>query len=933
MCQILKLILFCLVLISQGCRRDATQASGKTLPEDATRDLQEVFQPEKADSLFKVAENYARHNKTDSALLIHLRVIESLEKVSPDDERLLRSLRKVALHYLVEVKYEQADKFFERARRLAEKISSPDTILIRIYNNLASCKLQLSDYPTALSLMQKVLQLVRMHENESPLSIARIHRKLGSISFYKKDYEEAIRQYSNSIRLTNPIDNVELAQINSQIGMVYNAAKMNHRSLQYYLKALQYLQRSSTYETDEKAKVYLQKAFAHLDLGQFDSARYCLSRNLQIRRKVFGEKNSNTFGAKYSLGTFYFTTQNYDSAIWYLQSSLISLIKNFDQQDVLANPRPALDELNIDVVHALLSKAKTLKSIFEIGRDRIELLEGSLSTYLLADSVFGVFCSNNLRDDAVLVQMENKRMPYPEMLQTSVELYNLTGASRYLFKAFEIMERSRATLLRNALGRAQAFGTAGISNAFLEKENELTRLRAELLQQLGRVSGSQKKVDSLYEKLFKVNSLHADLQLDLEKSNPNYAAIRYGIRELDQHDLKVLLNKKNAVLLEFLWSEGAIYGLLITKDTVRLQVIPVTDSIKNAVEDYGQGLLADVENLQDMKKFKTFLQASRYLYHHLLDKFLKEVTPGIHLIVSADGPLATLPFEAMVTEEGIHNEVNYKLPYLILQHPISYTYSSDILVHQSLRPREGDRLLAYGYAGTRKALKTTRNEADLPGTEKEVLAIRQVMKNGQNEYLLEGAASERSFKKHAGEFDIVHLAVHGKADTLNSLNSRLIFRTEADTVEDGSLYAHELYDMNLQNLDLAVLSACESGVGKQQAGEGVMSIARGFSYAGCPSLIISLWKIDDGTSAEVMSSFYQYTSEGKDLDEALALAKNNYLTRASEFTSHPYYWSAFLDVGDTRAIKNTNFNGVWTILIIIILIVLFISIQKLQGRS
>jgi len=108
-----------------------------------------------------------------------------------------------------------------------------------------------------------------------------------------------------------------------------------------------------------------------------------------------------------------------------------------------------------------------------------------------------------------------------------------------------------------------------------------------------------------------------------------------------------------------------------------------------------------------------------------------------------------------------------------------------------------------------------------------------------------------------------------------------------------------------------VLSACESGVGKQQAGEGVMSIARGFSYAGCPSLVISLWKIDDGTSAQVMKGFYNYLSDGAPLDISLARAKEDYIKSASEFNSHPFYWAAFLQVGDVREldIRKPNWWG------------------------
>lgn len=172
---------------------------------------------------------------------------------------------------------------------------------------------------------------------------------------------------------------------------------------------------------------------------------------------------------------------------------------------------------------------------------------------------------------------------------------------------------------------------------------------------------------------------------------------------------------------------------------------------------------------------------------------------------------------------------------------------------------------------------------------------------------------------------MAHLAIHGVADTVNALQSRLIFRAGGDSLEDGQLYAHELYDLNLEQLDLAVLSACESGIGKNQAGEGVMSMARGFAYAGCPSIVISLWKLDDRTAAKVMRSFYAHLSENEPIDDALTNAKSDYLSSANEFKSHPSYWAAFLAVGDTRPLDlNRSKAWIWTVTLLVISSVVFL---------
>jgi CHAT domain-containing protein len=390
-----------------------------------------------------------------------------------------------------------------------------------------------------------------------------------------------------------------------------------------------------------------------------------------------------------------------------------------------------------------------------------------------------------------------------------------------------------------------------------------------------------------------------DLQSELKRVNPNYFLVRYA-KLPTLTELRKLLAEQNSVYLEYMWGDSIIYALMIGKDKITMKPILTTKKFHKAFSGFVNEFRTDPKGAIEMDRYKKFCSNSSTLYDDLLKDLLNGIDPNAHLIISADGPLATIPFEALISQDPKNNEVNYHLPYLVLEHPVSYANSAGVLLKQSAHPREGKKLLAFGYAGGGPAQATRSELTNLPGTEKEILAIKDVMQNHVNQYKLKGEASESFFKKQVSDFDIVHLAVHGEGDTLNTLNSRLIFRSEADTVEDGSLYAHELYDLNLSKLDLAVLSACESGVGKQQTGEGLMSIARGFVYAGCPSLVISLWKINDRTTAQVMKSFYKYLSDGKQLDISLAQAKTDYIKEATEFNSHPFYWAAFLQVGDVR---------------------------------
>ncbi len=185
-------------------------------------------------------------------------------------------------------------------------------------------------------------------------------------------------------------------------------------------------------------------------------------------------------------------------------------------------------------------------------------------------------------------------------------------------------------------------------------------------------------------------------------------------------------------------------------------------------------------------------------------------------------------------------------------------------------------------------------------------------------------ATEHQFKANAKNYNIIHLAVHGQANTTNPNNNRLVFRPESDSVEDGSLYSYELYNLQLQ-ADLAVLSTCESGMGKFQPGEGVYSLARGFAYAGCPSVVMSLWKVDDLQTARIMPDFYRTLFAGDTKDDALRTAKLRYLRTTNSYHAHPYFWSAFILEGNASSVIDYQ-ASIWAFWIIALLSTVYLSL-------
>jgi len=128
------------------------------------------------------------------------------------------------------------------------------------------------------------------------------------------------------------------------------------------------------------------------------------------------------------------------------------------------------------------------------------------------------------------------------------------------------------------------------------------------------------------------------------------------------------------------------------------------------------------------------------------------------------------------------------------------------------------------------------------------------------------------------------------------------------------------------NADMVVLSSCSSGFGKMQKGEGMMSMARGFIYAGCPSIVMTLWQVSDRSSADLMSGFYKNLKKGKSKKNSLRQSKIDYIQSSDKLKSNPYFWSAFLMVGDNSALYEPS-----PVKILIIILLAFILLVAIFG--
>ncbi|PCH49367.1 MAG: hypothetical protein COC22_06720, partial [Flavobacteriaceae bacterium] len=369
------------------------------------------------------------------------------------------------------------------------------------------------------------------------------------------------------------------------------------------------------------------------------------------------------------------------------------------------------------------------------------------------------------------------------------------------------------------------------------------------------------------------------------------------------------LLQNNEQLIEFFEGKDNVYIFSISKGkSAKLDKIAKDASFKEQISGF-LNLFSDSRGTTLQNNVSKYTSLGYQLY-----KKLFKITLNKKLIIVPDGLFSFLPFDALITEKTSITNFE-KLPYLIKKNSVSYAYSASILIHETkiTKTNEGT------FIGFFPIFKDNhRGLSELNYTKQEAKSIENTR---DGKFLLNSNASKKAFETLAKNYAIIHLSTHATAGDY--------YAPPAIEFYDKTLYLPEIYGYNL-NADLLVLSACETGLGTLRKGEGAMSLARGFSYAGVRNLLVSLWKVNDKSTEELMTEFYKnYRKSGSKL-EALHTSKLTYINNKtiSANKKSPYYWASFVYIGEVTSPQNNYLHFIWFLILGFFLLVGYILLKK-----
>jgi CHAT domain-containing protein len=829
-----------------------------------------------AESYFLKGRRYDMEGNADSALFYHHKSLTIKSTAAKDDllaiAQSYNSIGDVYRYCLFD--YYHAEKNYLKAlTNLRLLTPSAELELGVCYYNIAATSRVKGDDEQALIYAYESLSIFKKLQSKFAGWLTRTYNLLGNIEENKKEYGSAIYFYNKAIETgKGSLPELELATFYDNRGVAFlNKNEVEAAGLSLKFSA-DILAKNKGASIATIATNLLNIGTMYQQKGNYDSALFYLQRGLQLRKKFYTAKHPETAYALLQVGKLYQANNKTELALNYYQKALISYIDNFQDEDYKSNP--AINDLQNDLtlLDILVEKGKILEERFSKKFDQQDLVL-SLKCYTLADKILILNRTSYAQDGSKLFLLNKYQFVYEHALNC-IYLLKSNGNKNIITDAFTIINKNKSILLMDQfqMNSNVREGIIDKTTADMEQrlKSDLYSYNSLLKQEISKMDKDVKTIDQIKKKQLIALSQFEKLKKNISNKYEKYYRVNYDSSNLSLNDFQKRLNTQTQVI-EYFFGDSSLYILGISATEIKFEKI---DDLKNLNENITSyiHLLKEVNTLE-ISRFQNYNASAFKLYELLLKPVLSSDTSlNKQLIIIPEGLLAYMPFEALLQKSSESSNINYRdLSYLFKDYDIYYTYSVRSL--SSDKQITSTSIIAF-------------SDSCIRGASDESKLLHSLY--GARIY----SPTKINFDRYADEGGILDLLVHGETNLEDGYGCKLIFKDEEGNKDP--LYHYEICRKKLK-ARLVILSTCESGIGKNYTGEGVYSIARAFAYVGCSSIVTSLWKIPDRTSAILMKNFYSYLlKDHLPVDIALHKAKLKYIKNADQYVADPSNWAGLV---------------------------------------
>jgi len=853
-----------------------------------------------ADVYRKLAHAYSTRSKYDSSFY-YLQQALIIDSVSgPNSLDIIDDYRKIGLTHGYKGDYIKSIKFLRQSLELNEGMDKSFKDVKRFsigdtYLSLAQVNFVIGNYQEAKEEVEKAISIYKKIEDEY-LGLLESYLLLGKIRIEQGDIKEGLKLIENSIHIAEN-NNINTARHYQAIGSAYLLEAKYEEALKTRMEALQKAEESkiipqitwmnvkvgdvySYIGDDKKAVSYYETALLNIPgnkeeilpvspslqmrLGDVQQAYdfYIKSGSLMgtalasLRLGEINEKNNKPDQAEYYFKKSDSTFKNIGSNAGQAYAKL-GLCRVFINKDMLCASSSLIEQ----IINLTENPEIEWQLLFEKGRifEKHNEIDSAIQEYFKSIDIIEKIRGDLSIEEFRSAYMMDKMHVYERLIMLLLEhseggiIINLEQSP--IETAFYYSERARSRSFLDILGNNKIRSKQSSDTTLLAKEIRLRLQIQKVTKDIEMRKFNEPDAVELKKYLDLLNKEYIKT-LDLIKlSNTDYNSL-ISVEPSKLSEIQDLVGNKSAIIDYWIGKEKSVIWIITNKTIFTKMLDTGADKIEELVSDCRAQINPGARN-----EYKLLLTE---LYNTLISPIEPEINGCESLYIIPHRSLHFLPFQALIDSSG---------KYLIEKFNISYAPSSSVLKLCSLKKYN----INNDFLGMALGDMLIGNFPPLPGTQAELNQIVQLYPGATARY--ENETSETYFKTEAKNHNIIHLATHGFLDSRRPMNSYLLL--PFDDKNDGQLTVNEIFDLNLKS-KLVVLSACETGLGLLSNGDELIGLSRAFIYAGTPAIIVSLWPVEDASTALLMTRLHQYYSAGYRLQDALTLAQRDLINNNLE---------------------------------------------------
>ena len=840
-------------------------------------------------SFYKVGVLLEVYGKFKEATPAYLHAIA----YAPDEARKLKMYVFAGAGYYNQNNFDSANYFLLKAEENpGEFLQTEDQV--RLYNTLGVLYYDNGNYLQSKNYFNQALNILKKKKPADKISALSVRLNMATCFYRLGLYDRALAMYQTALNYT-----FFLNQIYMNMGRAYAGLHRYPQALASFRKV----------EVEKVPGVLNEMASVALESGHSDSAQFWLNLFRSKRNKLKVNVLDDGINALY-YGDLDLYRADPETALKHLQEAVIFFSGNFKDSLIRHNPTVFSGSFAYYTLFKALYKKATAWEMQYKKTSRPEDLQSAFDTYQSTLSLLTYIERSYEMDDAKILLKQKSAEVYKKALQVCLDLYHLIPDSHYLEDAFLICERNKASVMVSNLRERNFHFPSG-------KEDDLVRQERNIKFNIARLSikADQKSDVEMPEKINAEKSVYetqlAAVQKRMEK-NSRYYQLKYQEDYPSVSTLQNNLNKHQAII-SLSNTPDAVHVFVITHSSFRYLRLDSGETIRENVSSWIHILQsADNGKQVDSKKIE------QTLYNQLIKPLEELAGSKEDWIMVPSGIFFLLPFESLpVNPSGVS---------LIEKHSLSYQFSSRFIpekVTATMDPEFSNAILSFA--------PFAANGADLHN---EGMGYLQRLPDSKREIALlagkqysDAGATKENFLKALNQFPIIHLATHAMADMNDPTASYIAFYPASGMRSEDCLFLGELYGLRMDSCQLVIISACETGKGQLVSNEGVMSFARAFLYAGCPSTVNSLWKADDKSTSEILKQFHYYLQQGYSKSKALQQAKLDFIHK-NPLYRNPSYWSHLILTGNADALYKKKQPFGWAVLGISFCSLAFLVLKK-----